>query len=286
MIPTAVRVVLALTLGATAVVLPAQAASEGPPTIETEDPVHHWKPPTATIEAGGAIVFKNASSTVPHGIHWISPPATPSCEPSVPVGTEFAQSGTGWSGSCTFTTPGTYTFWCTVHGPSMSGTITVTGHVGEEPYKEPPPTTTGTTTGAGPAPSPPGSPTPGGSTGSGSPQAAAAASAAALAALRLSAPRHGAVLHGSLTVPAADAGGRLEIDLFATPAALAAAGVRVAQLVRRPLAAGRLGFSLAPNARAVHALKRHGRLAVTVTIRLSPASGSGGTVSRRLTLHR
>jgi plastocyanin len=284
-IPPAVRLALAAALGAALVVLPAQAASEGTPTIETEDPAHHWKPPTATIEPGGTIVFKNASMTVPHGVHWISPPATPSCDPSVPVGTEFAQSNTNWSGGCTFAVAGTYAFWCTVHGAAMSGTITVGAPGEKEGPKEPTPTTT-TTTSTTPGPAPPGSPGSGGPAGTGASGGPVAASAAALAALHLSAPRHGAVLHGSLTIPAADAGGRLEVDLLAARSALAAGGVRVGQLVRRGLTAGPLRFKLAPGARGLRALRRRGRLAVTVTLRLSPATGAGSAVSRRLTLRR
>src|SRR3954463_1700902 len=78
-IPRSFRLIAAAALGAAAVVLPAAAASESAPTIENEDPAHHWKPPTATIEPGGAVLFKNASTTVPHGLHWVSTPATPSC---------------------------------------------------------------------------------------------------------------------------------------------------------------------------------------------------------------
>ncbi len=43
----------------------------------------------------------------------------------MPVGTTPAASGTKWSGACTFTQAGTYTFFCTVHGSEMTGTITV-----------------------------------------------------------------------------------------------------------------------------------------------------------------
>ena len=282
-IPLPFRLIAAAALGAAAVVLPATAASEGTSTIETEDPVHHWKPPAVTIEAGGAIVFKNPSATTPHGVHWVSTPATPSCEPSVPVGTGFEQSGTSWSGSCKFAAPGTYTFWCTVHGEAMKGTITVTAPGEKEAPKETTPT--GTTTGTTPAP---GTPAPGGSSTGAGAQApgAAAASAAALSALRVSLPRHGATLHGALTVPAADAGGRLEVDLLAPRSALAAGSVRVGQLVRGSLAAGPLRFSVAPGARGLRALRRHGHLRLTMTVHLAPAAGAGSAISRRLTLRR
>ena len=60
-------------------------------------------------------------------------------------------------------------------------------------------------------------------------------------------------MRGSLTIPPADAGGRLEIDLLAARSALVAGGpkaVRVGQLVRRALVAGPLRFSIAPQAAA------------------------------------
>jgi plastocyanin len=276
-IPRSIRLAAAAVLGAAVVVLPAAAASEGTPTIENEDPVHHWKPPTATIEAGGSITFKNTNMSTPHGIKWIGPPATPACDSSVPV----EASGTNWSGNCQFAVAGTYTFYCTVHGSSMKGTITVTGEGGKEPPKEPTPT--GTTTGTTPAAPPPPGEGSGGVQSGGAQSAPPVTASAALAALKLTVPRHGATVKGSLTIPAAAAGGRLEIDLLAT---LGHAKVRAGQLVRRKLAAGPLRVSLAPGARALRTLHRRGSLKVTMVVKLAPASGAANSVSRRLTLHR
>jgi plastocyanin len=283
-ISSSARLAAAAALAAALLVLPARAASEAAPTIEAEDPAHLWKPPSATIEPGGRVVFANPSTSVPHGIHWVKVPSTPSCEPSVPVGTGFAQSATNWSGSCTFATAGTYVFYCTVHGAAMSGSITV--GAGGAPPGEPPPTPTTTTT---TTTTPPPGTAPGGisgAPGSASGGAPAPGAPAALAALRLSAPRHGASVRGSLVVPAADAGGRLEVELFAARSALAAGGVRVGQLERGSLAAGPLRFSLRPSARAQRALRRRGRLALTVLVRLAAPSGGAGEVSRRVPLHR
>lgn len=281
-IPKPFRLIAAAALGAGAVALPAAAASESAPTIETEDPAHHWKPPTATIEAGGAILFKNASTTTPHGLHWVAGPTTPSCDAGVPVGTEIAQSGTNWSGDCRFTVAGTYTFWCTVHAAAMSGTITVTAP-GET---QPPTQTTPTATSPG-YPPPAGSGSGGGATTPApAPGSASAASASALAALRLTVAHHGAAVRGTLDVPAADAGGRLQVELQAARSALAAGEVRVAELTRQGIAAGALRFAVAPNGRALRTLRRRGRLRLTMTVRLTPPAGAGATVSRALTLHR
>ena len=119
-------------LGAAVVVLPAVASSEASPTISAVNypgggyyqESHAWSPAAATIAAGGTVALKNEGNVL-HGVRWVNGPATPACTGGVPVGTTPGASGTKWSGSCTFATPGTYTFYCTVHGAEMTGTITV-----------------------------------------------------------------------------------------------------------------------------------------------------------------
>ncbi len=88
------RLIAAGGLGIAAVALPAPAASEAAPAIETEEEAHRWKPPTATIEAGGAILFKNSSTTTPHGLRWVGAPPPPSCDAGVP-----RRAAAGW-GRC------------------------------------------------------------------------------------------------------------------------------------------------------------------------------------------
>jgi hypothetical protein len=66
------------------------------------------------------VTFKNSSASTPHGLHFTSPPAAPSC-PGVPIDS----SGTSWNGDCTFSQAGSYPFNCTVHA-GMTGTVTVT----------------------------------------------------------------------------------------------------------------------------------------------------------------
>jgi plastocyanin len=94
---------------------------------------HHWSNATQTISTGQKVTFSNLSTPgVPHGIEWRSS-LHGECEKggagegNVPVGTTEAASATNWSGKCTFTQPGVYTFWCTRHHQEMSGTITVPG---------------------------------------------------------------------------------------------------------------------------------------------------------------
>jgi plastocyanin len=114
--------------------LPAVASSAGPSIEATNTPgsglyseEHHaWAPPQVSVGTEGTVTLSN-STEVPHGIEWRSV-LKPTCEEGagkVPVGKTPAASGTKWSGTCTFSQAGTYTFYCTVHGPEMTGTITV-----------------------------------------------------------------------------------------------------------------------------------------------------------------
>jgi plastocyanin len=110
-----------------AALAPSVAGSEPAPTIEANNACagggRCWKPPSATIFVGGSVNITNPT-TVPHGVEWISGPTTPSCS-GVPLKGQPMPFGTNWSGSCTFAKPGTYVFYCTVHGAEMTGTITV-----------------------------------------------------------------------------------------------------------------------------------------------------------------
>lgn len=280
---------LATVLGGAVVVLPAVAGSETGPTIEAVNSVyyeeHHWSPSQVTVSAGGLVTLSNPSG-VKHGVEWLpGDPAKPGCTPGVPVGTTEAASATNWSGACTFTTPGTYTFYCTVHHAAMTGTIIV-GASGAT-------TTTSTTAAPGPSPvttAPTGSgqsgsgPTLGSAGPLGSPPVGSASKALALAS-----SQRGTTVRGSLEVSPTGAGGRLEVDLLARSASLARAGhpaqVRVGALVRKSLKAGRVSFSVPLNARARAALLRRHRLALNVKVVVKPAGGSAVAVTRAVVMH-
>jgi hypothetical protein len=111
----------------------------------------------------------------------------------------------------------------------------------------------------------------------------------AAGAVKLAAGPHGKSVRGSLDVPQAGAGGRLEVDLLARRAALAnAAGsmrVRVGRFIRSSLPVGKFSFTVPLNARAKRALARHHHLALIVKIVLTPVHGSTATMSRAVTLH-
>jgi len=291
-----ILVAAAAVLGVLAVILPAVAGSETSPTITAVNgpgmpPSHSWSPPQATVGEGGSVAFSNPTA-VPHGVEWVSVPATPVCN-GVPVGTTEAASGTQWNGNCTFTRPGTYSFYCTVHGAAMSGMITVSAAPGEPPVT----TTTTTTT------PPPGFPGSGGSgsggggsgqpgttgAGAGTPGVSGSPFVGGVAqALKLKAQQRGNAVRGSLAVSSAGAHGRLEVDVLSKVASLARGGhssaVRVGKLERGSLAAGTVHFAVALNARAKRALARRGRLALTVEITLTPPGGHAAKLERSVVL--
>jgi plastocyanin len=225
-----VALAAAAALGVGVGLLPAVATSETPP-IEAETyagAYFRWNPSESTLGEGATVTISNKTE-IAHGVEWKEGPETPTCE-KVPVGS--GHSGTKWSGTCTFKTPGKYVFWCTVHGRSMSATVSV----------QPASTTTGTTTGTTPGGTT--GTTPGGGGGGGtnaspavSPLASPPGSAvanAAITAVKLRSQQHGRTLRGSLEVSSAGAGGRLEVYLLAKRASLASARssfLRVGRLV-------------------------------------------------------
>lgn len=267
----AIGLVIAAALGAATVVLPAAAGSEGsPPTVAAENVGlynHYWTPPSVRIEPGGTVEFSNPTE-VPHGIRWVSAPAgAPGCAAGVPVGTTASASGTNWKGACTFAAAGTYTYYCTVHGAAMSGTITVGT------------TTTGTTTGTTTTTTtPPTTSTgaPPSTTGDGAP------ATAALSALKLASARRGAAVRGSVEVSSSAAGGTLTVALSAK---LDGKRVQVGHSSRAYVSAGVQAWSVSLSSRARRALRSRHRLLVSARISLTPPGGSPTALTRTLTLH-
>ncbi len=281
---------MAALLGAAAAVLPAIAGSETSPAITAENygiEEHRWSPDTATVGPGGVVTISNPTA-VKHGVEWVSGPETPGCSKGVPVGTNASVAGTKWSGTCTFSKPGTYVFYCTVHGPEMTGTITVaasgttttTMTMGSTYTSS---TGPGTSTSSGPGSQ---TQTPTGPVGPSVLGSLLVGSASS--ALRLAATQHGQSVHGSLDVSQAASGGRLEVKLLATRASLASVGhqhrVQVGRVVRPSLRAGRVTFAVALDAKARHALRVRRHLALAVEIVLTATHGAVVTISRNVVL--
>ena len=274
---------VAATLGAVTVVLPALATGE-PTTISAYSyefggkAVRYWTPSSATVTEGGSVTFTNPYASMPHGLEFTGGPGKPVCT-GLPAGAQEKTGAVSWTASCAFSAAGTYSFVCTVHPSTMTGTITVG-----------PPGTTTTTTTTTTASTPTGTGT---GTGSTPPPGTApvALFVGGASAIKLAAPRHAAGVHGSLTIASAAAGGTLEIDLLARRGALAAAAgtaasVRVGQLVRTYISAGPQPFTVKLNSRAKRALHARGRLALTVRFTMTPPGGKPQTVSRAVTLRR
>ena len=273
-------------LGIAAGALPAIAGSETTPTIE---PVSvgkgiygeefRWSPASAGVGVGASIALANPTE-VKHGIYWSGGPATPSCSAGVPVGSGPAASGTNWSGTCTFPVAGVYTFYCTVHGPSMSeqitvgssGTTTTTTNTGTQP-----PVTTGTT----PQPGSGGEGPASGGAGAGGPASLLAAAPAR--AIRLSSASHGRSIHGRVALSTAAFGGRLEVRALIRRGGHS---VRIGRLVRTGLPGGPVAFELALSHAAVRGLRSGHPLSVTVELTLRSAAGASLRVSRHLLVHR
>lgn len=268
-------------LGAFAASIPAMANSETTPVEAVNEggvygETHRWSNASQTVLAGDTVTFRN-STEVPHGVEWRSS-LKPACSSGVPVGSTPAASGTKWSGTCTFSQAGTYTFWCTVHGPEMSGTITVDPSGTTTVEMTPPPAVP-----PAPAPAPPAATPPS------APAAESPLAGPPSKAVKLAHSQRGGSVRGVIEVSKAGAGGRLEVQLIAQRASLARGGrsarVIVGGLTRRSLSAGRLFFAVKLNVRGLRALSRHHRLALTVKIALAGPTGKPVTVVRGVVQH-
>jgi plastocyanin len=276
---------LAVLLGAGVVLLPAIAASETGQTITAENlgggiygESHAWTPPQVTVTQNGTVTLSNPTE-VKHGVEWVSAPATPICSSGVPVGNTEAASNTKWSGTCTFTAPGTYIFYCTVHHAAMTGRVTVAANGITTTTTTTPTSSTTTTTSTAPGES--------ATSATGAPSSPLAGGEAK--AVKVLFNQRGKSVRGSVAVSPAGAGGRLQVDLLARRASLASVGqiplVRVGRTVHTSLQPGRVPFSVPLTTRARDALRRHGRLALSVNVIVSPASGAGVRVTRSVVLH-
>jgi hypothetical protein len=289
-----VLVPLAALMGAGVVVFPALAASEAPKQLEVNencDAYTDWPCWTApgtptynrqvTVAAGGTIAFVDKSTT-PADIVWKT--TVPTCS-----GVPMTKAESNWEGSCKFETAGTYRFESSTLYPTYREYEVVVGGGGSTGIT---PTGTGTTTGST---TPTGTGTSGSSTTPSSTQSTVSQTGvpAPLGSLFVGSPatacklpstQHGQTVHGSVDVGAGGAGGRLEVQVFASRAALASAGhashVEVGRIVRSGLHAGSASFTIALSSKARHALRSRGHLALSVEVVLSSPQGMSQTVTR------
>jgi plastocyanin len=269
---------LAAGLAAAAIVLPAIAGSETTPTVDAvkipgakyPEPEFAWSPSQVSVVGGASVTFATATPEVPHGIKWTST-NKPTCTKGVPVEEERSD----WSGSCTFTQPGTYTFYCTVHGPSMAGKVVVspdgTTTTSTSTTTQ---STTSTTTSTSGGPEERGEPS---SPLSGSPSRA----------VRVPARQHGGRVRGTIAI--SQPGWSLRIALVAKRShGLPKGGshVTVGTLRRHALGRGKLTFAVHLNAAGHAALVHLHKLALTAKITLSDGNGRVLVVNRKVVVLR
>lgn len=228
---------------------------------------------SVTIAKGGTVAFGYPSGISTHNADFAGGPAPTSCVQT--AGTSGSRSppplpseptAAGWSGTCTFDTPGTYAFHCDLHPTRMKGTIVVV-----DPNAPPPTTSTGTTTA-------PTTTAPGTTTGTTPPPGGGAPPGPALLHLSVAHAQRGSVLRGAATVSAA--GTRIDVTALAASSALGGRHGRHARTVRvgskrvRATRAGRTAFAVTLNAAARRALHRRHRLAVSLRIVVTPPHGA------------
>lgn len=251
-----------------AVALPAFAPGDAPPSsasFTAQDYAWHVTGGSAasvTIAVGGTVAFAYPSGASAHNADF-SGTAPSSC-----TQTAGASSGSvpplpayptahGWTGSCRFDTPGTYSFHCDAH-QTMHGTIVIvdpTATTTNTTGTTTPPTTTTVET------VPPPTTTSGGS----------GPSVGRLAHLpaRVLPQQFGATLRGRVTTPSA--GWHIVVTAFASRRALglspsARARVAVGSIRIRATRGERTSFAVALSRAARAALHRHHRLDVTLRI--------------------
>ena len=252
-----------------AVLLPTTpAASQAPPTLATINALDNrfatdsGGDPNVTIAAGGHVNFVYFMGNSRHNVAFTGakpsacgisegPPGNTSALPTVP-------SPSLWEGGCDFDAPGTYPFVCELHS-SMRGSVTAVA------------------TGASPPP-PPGSPP----VVQGPQELAPAASG-----VKVTTKQRGFSVRGSVLV--ARSGARVVARAYARRRALFTGSrsvleVRVGRQSRVGVRAGRATFSAPLNAVARRALRRNGRLLITLRLTVTPAAGTPYKAARTVIL--
>jgi plastocyanin len=279
---------IAALLGAAVAVVPTVASGTSPPTSASFTAVDYaWDVSggtshQATIAQGGTVTFSYPTGSSAHNADFGSVATPSSCAqtagaesgsvPPVP----HAPTAPGWSGNCTFNTPGTYTFHCDLH-PGMTATIIVQGPGGTSTATSPAPTTAAPTTTTTTASAPTG-------TGTTSPLSQAKPSPLAgnaSTAVKIARVQRGSVIRGLADVSGAGASGTLLIQLLVRRSGAAVlAGRRTWHAIHR----GAVRFSVPLNPVAKRQLALRKRLTVTVKLTLSSPRSTSVQLTRRVSL--
>jgi len=311
---------VAAVLGAMVAIVPALAANPSEVKLEVnqncEEP--NWPcwaaqgsglyaPPASRVRIapGGEVKFADNDATTAATVSWTG--TAPTCS-GIP-----ATAMTPWEGKCKFEQAGTYKFESStmfndgainytkyeiVVESASTGTTSTTSTTTTTPTTTTPTTTTPTTptTTTPTATMPTTTPTattsiqpststvPSTVTTSGSMETPPPPASHPVAMLALANTQHGDAVHGTVQIPAADGGARLEVELLAQGASLAKvkrpSSSRVGRLVRSSAPAGTVSFTVSLDAAAKRALHHHHKLALTVKIVLTPKHGAAVMITR------
>jgi plastocyanin len=224
-----------------------------------------WDPSDVKIRTGGTVTFQ-VNSQLPHTVQFM--PNVP-CD-GVPDPNRAPPST--WTATCHFDRPGTYQFLCPYHFASMKGTVVVQD-VAATPSATP---TAGPTSTPGPGATP--TPEPG--------STPPAPQSTLKGAITLARSQHGSRVRGSVKVKAAKS--RLEVGVWVPKSKLSGGtshkAVRIGRYLKRSTTAGRVSFSIKVDATARKALRRSKRLALSVSVALTPPQGHKLTRSLHATL--
>jgi plastocyanin len=148
--PTRILVAVSVVIAALGAAAIFHASDAGAATHNVEIQDYAYTPASMTVEVGDTVTWTNADSA----------PHTVTSKGGGPLDSPTLQQGDSWS--FTFTTAGTFEYYCALH-PDMVGTVTVVDHgTGHAPETTPttaastttvPPATTTSTTTDPPAPS-------------------------------------------------------------------------------------------------------------------------------------
>ena len=249
--------------------LAAPALSQAPPTLvsilasDNAFKTDSGGSPNVTIAVGGHVNFSYFSGTSKHNVVFTGAKPTVCGTTEGPAGTAAAlpsaPSSPGWEGGCDFAAPGTYAFVCGLHD-SMTGSVTAVATGASPPAPPAPPIV---------VEEPPG------------------ASGPAASGLKVASQQRGLSVRGSVVV--ARTGSRLLARAFARRKALFSGSrspltVRVGSQTRSAVGDGRVTFAAPLNAAARKALRRNGRLLITLRLSVTPAQAAAYTATRTVVL--
>jgi plastocyanin len=256
---------------------------------------------TVNIATDGTVDFSYPTGSSKHNVDFGTGPQPTSCtlngsDHAAPIPT--AATAPGWTGSCTFDTPGTYTFHCDLH-TFMTGTIVVGSDATTTTTTTTPPG--GSTTGTGTTPDtttmpmnmPMPMPTTDGSTttqnGGTKPKPSPLAGSSG-SSIKIATTQGGRQVRGTIKVSAAGRGGHVIITVLASRSGLKHGSAHGKQLVTlaskrlNGLRPGTAKFTVAVGGTGRRALTTYRRLATKVEVKVTAPGSKTVTFTKGIVL--